>query len=668
MDDAKKTKAQLIAELEELRKRNAEFYTKEAEYKKVDEELLKRSQLFKTMFHNAPIGLAINEIDGNTEIIANETFREAYKVPKEACKTISDFFAYVYGDRMVMGQQILDDQASGDPARMRWDSIPIIDKETGETSYVSAINLVLKDHNLMISTVLDITERKKAEEALRVSEEKFRVLYNNSPDMYVSVSPDDLTILLCNDTFLKKTGYSREDIVGASIFKLYHEDCMDDVKRTFQQFTETGVIKDKELLLRGKDGSKINVSLNVNSIKNETGKILHSISSLRDITEHKQLEDERAKASKLESIGLLAGGIAHDFNNILTVILGNTSLAKIRLDNKEEVVALLTETEKASVHATKLTQQLLTFAKGGAPVKEITVLTELIRETTQFSLRGSNVQYRTSITPDLWAAEVDKGQISQVIGNLVINAQQAMPEGGTINIKANNVTVTSQDILQLQEGNYIKISIEDKGTGITEDHLSKIFDPYFTTKLMGNGLGLATVYSIIQRHSGHITVETKVGTGTTFTIYLPASAKQIEEKGTGKENSAVLTGKILVMDDEEMVRNFVLKALKSFGNDVDEASDGAEAIKKYKKAMDSGKPFDVVIMDLTIPGGMGGQVAIKKLLEIDPDAKAVVSSGYANDPVISNFDAYGFKGYIPKPYKLEELKKVLNEVMSGAKK
>ena len=326
----------------------------------------------------------------------------------------------------------------------------------------------------------------------------------------------------------------------------------------------------------------------------------------------------------------------------------------------------MTETEKATVRATKLTQQLLTFAKGGAPVKEITELTGLIKETTIFSLRGSNVQYSTSIPPDLWTAEVDKGQISQVVGNLVLNAQQAMPEGGTVNIKANNVEVASNDKLLLSEGNYIRISVADKGHGIPAEQLTKIFDPYFTTKQMGSGLGLATVYSIIHRHDGHIAVESKVGEGTTFTIYLPASSKQIEGKEAVKEESKVLTGKILVMDDDESVRDFVLKALKSFGNDVDEASDGAEAIEKYKKAMESGKPFDVVIMDLTIPGGMGGKETIQKLLEIDMNAKAVVSSGYSNDPVISNFEAYGFSGSITKPFRLDELKKVLNEIMSSA--
>ncbi|HDY88866.1 MAG TPA: response regulator, partial [bacterium] len=268
---------------------------------------------------------------------------------------------------------------------------------------------------------------------------------------------------------------------------------------------------------------------------------------------------------------------------------------------------------------------------------------------------------------DLWTTEVDKGQISQVIGNLVINAQQAMPDGETINIKAENVNVTPKDNLPLQGGNYIKISVGDKGIGIPAEQLTKIFDPYFTTKQKGSGLGLATTYSIIHRHDGHITVKSEIGIGTTFHIYLPASAEQVKKKEGVKEETTTITGKILVMDDEEMVRNFVSKALKSFGNETEVARDGAEAIEKYKKAMDSDKPFDAVILDLTIPGGMGGKQAVKKLLEIDSDAKAVVSSGYANDPVVSNFEAYGFSGFIPKPYMLEELKKVLNNVMSEKK-
>jgi len=372
----------------------------------------------------------------------------------------------------------------------------------------------------------------------------------------------------------------------------------------------------------------------------------------------------RENRYNLESIGILTGGIAHDFNNILAAILGNISLAKISIDDKNEVIELLKEAEKVSLHAKDLTQQLLTFSKGSSPIKETTELIELIKNSARFTLRGSNVRYRSSIAPDLWTADVDKGQIKQVLGSLIINAQQAMPEGGTINITAENVTLTTEDNLPLQEGKYVKISIIDKGAGIPDDHLSNIFDPYFTTKQKGSGFGLTTAYSIIKRHDGHITVASELGVGTTFHIYLPASSIQVEKKVEIIKEPVIIKGKILLMDDEQDIRMIVSKTLTRSGSVVEVASDGAEAIDLYKKAMVSSKPFDAVILDLTIPEAMGGKEAIKKLLEIDPDVKAVVSSGYSDDPAISNFKEYGFVDSISKPYKFKELIEVLNKVMT----
>ena len=508
--------------------------------------------------------------------------------------------------------------------------------------------------------ISDITERKKAEEALRMAQKYSSNLIDSSLDMIISVDINR-RIVEFNNAAQVTFGYSKEEIIGKSIDLLYADSAeglkVHNTTRREGQFSG-------EILNKRKNGELFPSFLSSSVLEDESGKFLGIMGVSGDITDLKQLEEERTKTEKLESIGILAGGIAHDFNNILTVILGNVSLAKMRIDSKSEEYEVLKEAENASYRAKDLTQQLLTFAKGGAPIKETTELTELIRDTVKFSIIGSNVQYSTSFTPDLWPSDVNNGQINQAINNLAINAQQAMPEGGTINITAENVSITPGDNLPLQKGNYIKISIKDKGIGISEDHLTKIFDPYFTTKQLGSGLGLATTYSIIKRHGGHIAVESELGVGTTFHIYLSASSKEVEGKEVVKEDTAVLTGKILVMDDEPEIRKIVSETLTLGGSEVKVACDGTEAIKLYKKAMGSGKPFDVVIMDLTIPGGMGGKKAVKKLLEIDPDAKAVVSSGYANDPVISNFEEYGFSGFIPKPYKIDELKRVINEVLS----
>jgi two-component system, cell cycle sensor histidine kinase and response regulator CckA len=383
-----------------------------------------------------------------------------------------------------------------------------------------------------------------------------------------------------------------------------------------------------------------------------------------DVTDYRDIEEERSKAAKLESIGLLAGGIAHDFNNILTAILGNLSLAKIfAVEDLNKAKKILAEAEKATLSAKDLTQQLLTFSKGGEPVTKTIRINGLIADTVRFALRGSNVKCDLQLGEVLWPVDADEGQIKQVINNIAINACQAMPKGGVISIKTANVTVRSEDSLPLPAGEYNKITIRDQGIGIPEDYLSKVFDPYFTTKQKGNGLGLATCYSITKKHSGHIAVESEIGIGTAFHIYLPAVSKEIETREEVKKEVSIVEGKVLVMDDEALLIDTVSKTLEYMGCDMEGAPDGAEAVKLYKRAMKSDKPFDAVILDLTVPGGMGGQETVEKLLKIDPEVKAIVSSGYSNDPVMANFKEYGFSGVVSKPYQIEELRNVLHEVM-----
>jgi PAS domain S-box-containing protein len=378
-------------------------------------------------------------------------------------------------------------------------------------------------------------------------------------------------------------------------------------------------------------------------------------------------ENELYKTRKLESVGILAGGIAHDYNNLLTAILGNISLIKYTIESHHSIYKRLTEAEQAAVRAQSLTQQLLTFSKGGDPVKESANVKDLITETATFSLHGSNVSCTFHFQEDLWLANVDKGQFCQVIQNLVINANQAMSHGGTIEIIGENITISTQDTYNdftLQEGKYVKLIVKDKGTGISEDNLQLIFDPYFTTKDKGSGLGLATSYSIIKNHQGHISVDSKLGIGTTFTLYLPKAEKE-ETHVPDINQKQVLAGqgRILIMDDEKMIREVASSMLKQIGYDVDTAADGHEAIEMYKKSLESGNRFDALIVDLTIPGGIGGKETIEKLIEIDPQVKAIVSSGYSSDPIMAHYQKYGFCGIISKPYKISELGKLLQNVL-----
>lgn len=384
----------------------------------------------------------------------------------------------------------------------------------------------------------------------------------------------------------------------------------------------------------------------------------------QEMIRRKRMENEILNARKLESLGILAGGIAHDFNNLLTAILGNISFARSSGDT-DNIPERLEAAERACIRAQDLTRQLLTFSKGGAPVKKTISLTGLLKECVPFALRGSNVRGELDIPQDLWPVEADEGQLYQVMSNLVINADQAMPQGGMIKVSARNREIQKDNQLLLNAGSYVEISVSDSGVGITEKHLQSIFDPFFSTKQKGKGLGLATSYSIIKNHGGRITVESLLGKGTTFQVNIPASMAEVIE---GKEQKSELplsgTGRVLVMDDEDMIRNLTVACLGNIGYEVVTAVDGAEAIKLFKEAREAGKPFDVVIMDLTVPGGMGGKEALKGLIEIDPGVKAIVSSGYSSDPIMANYREFGFSNSIAKPYKIVELNQVLHDVLS----
>lgn len=386
-----------------------------------------------------------------------------------------------------------------------------------------------------------------------------------------------------------------------------------------------------------------------------------------DITERKTLEEERQRSHKLESVGILAGGIAHDFNNLLTAVMNNIYVAKRDTDSESRAHSRLEEAEKAIMRASRLTQQLLAFAKGGSPVTHSTSIAAVLQESAEFVLRGSNSRCELAISKNLWPVEVDEGQISQVFQNLIINADQSMPEGGIIRIGAENVVANQGTDLPLQEGKYVKIIIQDQGMGISEDNMDKIFDPYFTTKESGRGLGLAITFAIIRNHGGHISAESRVGCGTTFNIYLPASGEKTEKHEPDEGAALVGTGKILIMDDDAMVRNSLGEMIATFGYKVTLVKDGQEAIEIYAKAMKSGEPFNAVILDLTVPGGMGGKEAIRKLCEIDPNIISIVSSGYSNDRVLANYKKYGFSDVIVKPYKPRQLKETLRKALTGSR-
>jgi two-component system cell cycle sensor histidine kinase/response regulator CckA len=513
---------------------------------------------------------------------------------------------------------------------------------------------------VIIAVAQDITEEKAAEERLRESEERYRLLTQTSPNSITVVDPAG-NVLMSNQRALDVFQHpDNRPLVGVSVLEWVAPEERDKAARALQSVLEGGTLSDFEVTLLRSGGDRFSALVNASLVRDRDGLPQFVIVVSTDITERRNAEIERLHTQKLESIGVLAGGIAHDFNNLLQGVFGYVSLAKMNIDRPEVAAAMIEQAEHAITTSVNLTGQLLTFAKGGSPVKKPTVVAPVIDDAARFALSGSRSNYDCTIAQGLWKVEADEGQLAQVIQNIVLNASEAMPDGGTVKIDARNSTVAPGTRPSLPAGGrFIQISIRDTGIGIPEQHLSRIFDPYFTTKHTGSGLGLATSYSIIRNHNGAIEVASTPGAGSTFTIYVPAgqteSASEVRSPGANSD----WKGRILVMDDEEIVRSVALNMLRHLGHEAVAAQNGEEAIEKFKDADSAGRPFDVVILDLTVKGGMGGDQAVAALLKIDPLLKAVVSSGYADNQVVSDFAAHGFTAALNKPYKLERLRECL---------
>jgi PAS domain S-box-containing protein len=621
------------------------------ERKRAEEALAESEANYRRLFDSSTDGIFILDLDGNF-IDANRTAYErlGYKREEILAMNISEMDHPSFSSRV--------------PERLRQireHGVVVFEsghlRKNGSLMPVEVNSRLLEygGKQVFFSVVRDISERKRAEEALHLS----RFTVDNVADA-VYWMDSKARIVDVNETACSMLGYTREELLNLTVFDIDPDFTEDRWAGEWEALKAEGK-RTVETRHRAKDGRIIPVEIMANYLS-FAGKEI-DCAFARDITQRKLEEENMLKTQKLESLGILAGGIAHDFNNILTAILGNISLARMNIRPDEPGYERLEEAERASYQARELTRQLLTFAKGGAPVKNTLSAEQLIRDYVGFAVRGSNVRCDFGFGEGLWPVDVDEGQMGQVFNNLVINACQAMPGGGTIKIDARNVDVGPKNGMPLPEGKYVRISVEDRGTGISGEHLQRIFDPYFTTKQDGSGLGLSIVYSVIRNHNGRITVKSDPGVGTVFTMYLPASQEKIVEKNLKGEGCIPGRGRVLLMDDEEIVRRVSGEILKAMGYEVEFASDGAEAIRLYKTAMASSNPFDAVIMDLTVPGGMGGKEAIGKLHEVDPDVKAIVSSGYSQDPIMANYREYGFCEVIAKPFSSIELGRIMHEVI-----
>ena len=514
--------------------------------------------------------------------------------------------------------------------------------------------------------VRDISEQKKAEFVLRASEEKFATAFRRAPTLMAISSLRDGRILEINDRFCELTGFSREEVLGNTALSLGLLE-FEDREAIRRELAHSRRLPDRELLTTSKGGAKLQMLWGGEVITVDGRKRLLTIA--QDISMSVRLQEELAKTQKLESLGLLAGGLAHDFNNVLTGVLGNLSFARMLVGDGHNAAQCLIECEKAAMRASELTRQLLTFSRGGAPMRKVVDTHRLLDEAVSFALRGSNVRAVLDLAEDLAYLNADDGQISQVLANLLINAKQAMPSGGTVVIRALNAQVREGEIAGLGAGAYVRIDVEDTGVGIPASALSKIFDPYFTTKPTGTGLGLSSVYSIVRRHAGSVTVVSLPDVGSTFTLHLPAAAPDaslpvaspLVQVPTPQQG----LGRVLVMDDESLIRDLASRVLQVLGYEAVACHDGAQAVQLFRTAREQGQPFVAVLLDLTIPGGMGGREAAQQIRACDPHALLIVSTGYSNDPVVADCQAFGFAGAVAKPYSVETLASELTRLLAG---
>lgn len=507
---------------------------------------------------------------------------------------------------------------------------------------------------MIAALAVDVTQQRQLEEMNRM-------ILQTAMDGFWLVDQQG-KILEVNDAYCRLTGYSREELLKMSIVDIRADQSAEAVRQHLANILASKKAR-FESQHRCKDGHLVEFEVSVNQV--EIGGEQRLTSFFRDITERKKLAEERLKTSKLESIGLLAGSIAHEFNNSLTSIMGNVALTLNELPPDHVAAEWLESAQHSAGKATHLARQLLTFAKGGEPAKKLASLRDLLAQKGEELLRDQHCQVNWNLADDLWCCYLDPSQIGQVIQNLVRNALEAGPSSQTLNISARNVFVQANKMVKLKAGRYVQFSIQDTASGIAPDVLPKIFDPYFTTRKGHQGLGLAISYSIINKHGGAITVDSRPDEGSTFTVFLPATLDTLQS-GTQSPSPAPTSGRVLVMDDEPGIRDLLARILSNAGYSVALSRDGREALAAYEEARSSQCPFDIVILDLTIPEGMGGKDTMEQLLKIDPQCKVIVCSGYSDDPVMANFHRYGFRASLPKPFTGEDLLRVLKETLQGS--
>ncbi len=632
--------------------------------KETQEELLLQKNKLEALINSIPDPIYIKDMN-NKYISCNRAFEEMTGKPEQEIVGRED--SVVFSSEVAASFRAKDQEMLSFGEVKRTEELIVAPNgenlffDIWKTPYIGPDGKSLG----FIGICRDINELKKAQQEAEEERERLSVTLQSIGDGVITTDVQGKTVFI-NRAAEQLTGWDNTDAVGKpsdEIFRIFDEKTGEKAQNPVARILRAGkrLALSRDAVLQPKDGTKISIADSGAPIRDRESHVIGVVIIFRDIMQEKKMEQERGKIRKLESVGVLAGGIAHDFNNLLSAILGNIELASSGITEDSRISSLLADAQRATERATKLTYQLLTFSKGGEPIKEKTSLPDLVSESANFVLHGSQVSCEFSFADDLWMIYADSGQLSQVIQNIILNAKDAMPNGGRIRVECSNVKdLASGLLLHRHKGNFVQITFQDTGAGIPHDIIDSIFDPYFTTKKEGNGLGLAICHSIIKKHGGHVTVHSDPQQGTIFSIYLPAlpapESKAAEQQGQEKTVSST---KIMVMDDDLMLRNLARSQLAALGHDAVLVKDGAEAISTYQEMQEGDSPIDLVILDLTIPGGMGGKETAQKLLQLDPEAKLIVASGYSNDPVMAGYSEYGFRAAVSKPFTLKELRKAI---------
>jgi two-component system, cell cycle sensor histidine kinase and response regulator CckA len=634
------------------------------ERKRTEQGLIETTAQIRSVFEQSPIGTVFVDMDKRF-IRCNPAFCRflGYKENELIGRTIA---SVTYPEDVDIGmnelKQIAEDKLESYIAQKRYqrkDGAIV----WGEVS-ISVVRDATNKPLYFLPVIKDITARKLDEEALRKSEERFRAIFN-STFQFTGLLTLDGILIEANKAALDFAGITAEEIIDKPFWETPwwsgNETRVHQLRDAISRAKQGAFVR-YEVELQGAGAATAIIDFSLKPVYNAQGNVILLVPEGRDITFLNRMKDELQRTQKLESLGILAGGIAHDFNNLMGGIYGYIDLANGC--SKDENVSGYLEKALATIsRARGLTQQLLTFAKGGAPIQKVGPMFPCVKDAAEFALSGSNVSCRFKIPKDIWQCNFDKNQISQVIDNIVINAQQAMPGGGVIELTARNITLGASDHLTLGKGDYVRISIKDHGIGISNELLSRIFDPFFTTKTKGHGLGLATCYSIINRHGGAIDVESDLGKGSTFHVFLPA----VNEFAMNEASPAAVrhkgSGTIIIMDDEEALRDSIGNMLKAFGYSPRYTNNGKEALDLFIGESKAQSSIAALILDLTIPGGMGGKEIIKEIRKLNSVIPVFVASGYADNPVMQNPSKHGFTASICKPFTMKELAGMLSKYL-----